>query len=288
MCNFILFRATVESLLEMLPQIFAENKTTEPVIGAVVQAVRMALEERGGKLMLFQTSLPTYGPGALKHRDDSKLYGTDKEKTLYAPQDDFYKKLAESCVDAGLSIDLFLFPNAYVDVATLGCLSTITGGETVMFPNFNATRDGVKFQGNVAKMVGRPFGFNALMRVRCSAGLRITEHFGNFHMKNSTDLELAGVDSEKAFGVLVKHDGKLDEKTEASFQVALLYTTADGLRRVRVHNFSTPVTTLLGNVFRWADMDTTINFLSKGGKQRDLKDRTFCSFCPYFIITSSW
>ncbi|KAF9959754.1 COPII coat Sec23p-Sfb3p heterodimer component [Mortierella alpina] len=257
-------RTIVESLLEMIPQLFAENKITEPVIGAVVQAVCMALEARGGKLILFQTALPTYGPGALKHREDSKLYGTDKERTLYAPQDDFYKKLAETCVDAGLCIDLFLFPNAYVDVSTLGCLSSITGGETFMFPNFNVARDGDKFVGNIAKIVSRPFGFNALMRVRCSAGLRITEHFGNFHMKNSTDLELAGVDSEKAFGVLVKHDGKLDERTEASFQVALLYTTADGLRRVRVHNFSTPVTTLLGNVFRWADMDTTINFLSKG------------------------
>ncbi|KAG0317714.1 COPII coat Sec23p-Sfb3p heterodimer component [Dissophora globulifera] len=257
-------QALVESTLDMLPQLFAENKTTEPVIGAVVQAVRMALESRGGKLIIFQTALPTFGPGALRHRDDSKLYGTDKEKTLYAPQDDFYKTLAESCVDAGLSIDLFLFPNAYVDVATLGCLSSITGGETQMFFNFNVARDGYKLRGDIGRIVTRPFGFNALMRVRCSTGLRIAEHFGNFHMKNSTDLELAGLDSEKAFGVLVKHDGKLDEKTEASFQVALLYTTADGRRRVRVHNFSTPITTLLGNVFRWADMDTTINFLSKG------------------------
>ncbi|KAI1310209.1 COPII coat Sec23p-Sfb3p heterodimer component [Mortierella claussenii] len=269
-------KTIVESLLDMLPQIFAENKTTEPVIGAVVQAVQAALESRGGKLIVFQTALPTFGPGALKHRDDSKLYGTDKERTLYAPQDDFYKNLAESCVGAGVSIDLFLFPNAYVDVASLGCLSSITGGETQVFPNFNVARDGAKLMGNIAKIVTRPFGYNALMRVRCSAGLRITEHFGNFHMKNSTDLELAGVDSEKAFGVLVKHDGKLDEKTEASFQVALLYTTADGLRRVRVHNFSTPVTTLLGNVFRWADMDTTINFLSKGaiaqGLTKPLKD----------------
>lgn len=259
-------RALVESLLDSLPQLFADNKTTGPVIGPVVQAVCGALESRGGKLILFHTALPTFGPGTLSHRDESKLYGTDGEKTLFAPQNDFYKKLAETCVDVGLSIDLFLFPNAYVDVATLGCLSSITGGETFMFPNFNVERDGVKLIGNVYKLVGRTFGFNGLMRVRCSSGLRIAEHFGNFHMKNSTDLELAGVDSEKAFGVLVKHDGKLDEKTEASFQIALLYTTASGLRRVRVHNFSTPVTTLLGNVFRWADMDTTINFLSKGGQ----------------------
>ncbi|KAG0300638.1 COPII coat Sec23p-Sfb3p heterodimer component [Dissophora globulifera] len=257
-------KAVVEPLLDSLPQLFADNKITEPVIGAVVQAVRAALEERGGKLILFQTALPTYGPGALKHRDDSSLYGTDKERTLYVPQDDFYKKLGRSCVKAGLCVDLFLFPNAYVDVASLSSLSSITGGETFMFPNFNAARDGAKLKGNIVKIVGREFGYNALMRVRCSTGLRIVQHFGNFSMQNITDLELAGLDSEKSFGVLVKHDGKLDEKTEASFQVALLYTTADGLRRVRVHNFSTPVTTLLSNVFRWADVDTTVNFLSKG------------------------
>ncbi|KAF9578123.1 COPII coat Sec23p-Sfb3p heterodimer component, partial [Lunasporangiospora selenospora] len=260
----------VEALLDNIPQLFAENKKTEPVLGAVVQAVRMALESRGGKLIIFQTALPTFGPGALKHRDDSKLYGTDKERTLYAPQDDFYKKLAESCVDAGLCIDLFLFPTAYMDVATIGCLSTITGGETMLFPHFNVDRDGYRLRGTLAKMLARPFGFNALMRVRVSTGLRITEHFGNFHMKNNTDLELAGLDSEKSFGVLMRHDGKLDEKTEVSFQVALLYTTADGLRRVRVHNFSTPVTTLLTNVFRWAEMDTTINFLSKGAIAQSL------------------
>ncbi|KAF9937775.1 COPII coat Sec23p-Sfb3p heterodimer component [Modicella reniformis] len=263
-------KSLVEALLDSLPQLFAENKTTGTVIGPVVQAICGALESRGGKLILFQTSLPTFGPGTLHHRDDSKLYGTDNERTLFAPQDDFYKNLAETCVDAGLSIDLFLFPNAYVDVATLGCLSSMTGGEMFMFPNFNTVRDGVKLTGNIFKLLGRPFGFNALLRVRCSAGLRIAEHFGNFHMKNSTDLEIAGLDSEKAVGVLVKHDGKLDEKTEASFQVALLYTTAGGLRRVRVHNFSTPVTTLLGSVFRWADMDTTINFLSKGAISQGL------------------
>lgn len=248
----------------MLPQLFAENKTAESVIGPVVQAVRMALESRGGKLIMFQTALPTFGPGALRQREEARLYGTENEKQLYAPQGDFFQKLAEDCVDAALSIDLFLFPNAYVDVATLGCLSSITGGETYMFANFNAARDGLRLQGDIRKLVTRPFGFNGLMRVRCSTGLRIAEHFGNFHMKNSTDLELAGLDSEKAYGVLVKHDGKLDERAEASFQVALLYTTADGRRRVRVHNFSTQVTTMLGNVFRWADMDTTINFLSKG------------------------
>ncbi|KAG0029940.1 COPII coat Sec23p-Sfb3p heterodimer component [Podila clonocystis] len=254
----------VESMLDMLPHLFAENKTTEPVIGAAVQAVRMALEHRGGKLILFQTALPTFGPGALRQRDEARLYGTDKERTLYTPQDPFYQKLAESCVQVGLSIDLFLFPNAYIDIATVGTLASVTGGETFLYPNFNADKDGERFVGTLARMVSRPFGFNALLRVRCSTGLTTAEHVGNFFMKNGTDVELAGVDSERALGVLIKHEGgKLDEKTEASFQVALLYTTASGQRRVRVHNYCAPITVQMSQLFRAADMDTTVNFLAR-------------------------
>lgn len=74
----------------------------------------------GGQVNIFQTSLPTIGPGALKHREDSKLYGTDKEKTLFVPQDPFYRATAEECVEAGIGINLFLFPTQYIDVATLG------------------------------------------------------------------------------------------------------------------------------------------------------------------------
>jgi len=98
------------------------------------------------------------------------------------------------------------------------------------------------------------------------AGLKISDYHGNFYMKNATDIEMAGLDSQKAFGIIMKHDGKLDEKSESSIQCALLYTTASGQRRIRVHTLSVPNTSLLGNVFRYAEMDTTVNLLAKIGK----------------------
>ncbi|KAF9371863.1 COPII coat Sec23p-Sfb3p heterodimer component [Podila verticillata] len=231
----------------------------------------MALEHRGGKLILFQTALPTFGPGALRQRDEARLYGTEKERVLYTSQDPFYQKLAESCVQVGLSIDLFLFPNAYIDIATVGTLASVTGGETFMYPNFSVDKDSDRFVGTLVRLVSRPFGFNALLRVRCSTGLTTAENVGNFFMKNGTDVELAGLDSERALGVLIKHEGgKLDDKTEASFQVALLYTTASGQRRVRVHNFSTPITGQMSQLFRAADIDTTVNFLARAVAQHAL------------------
>jgi protein transport protein SEC24 len=74
----------------------------------------------GGQVNIFQTTLPTAGPGTLKHREDTKLYGTDKEKTLFASADPTYRVIAEECVESGIGINLFLFPTQYIDVATLG------------------------------------------------------------------------------------------------------------------------------------------------------------------------
>ncbi|KAI8911354.1 Sec23/Sec24 trunk domain-containing protein [Powellomyces hirtus] len=256
-------RAVIENLLDTLTTIFEGNRTHEPALGAAVQAAHAALKGTGGKISVFHTMLPTFGPGLLKNREDAKLFGTEKERTLYEPQEYFWPKLGQDCAADGVSIDMFLFPTSYIDVATIGSLSALTGGELYVYPNFDAGRDGLRVAKDLITSLTRTFGFDALLRVRVSNGLKVTDHFGNFYMKNVTDVEMGGIDSTKAIGVGIKHDGKLDEKRESAFQAALLYTTATGERRIRVHNISVSNTSLLGNVFRYADMDTTACYLCK-------------------------
>jgi len=50
--------------------------------------------------------------------------------------------------------------------------------------------------------------------------------------------------------------------------VALLYTTSDGYRRIRVHTLSVPVTSAMSNIFRFADLDAIINLSLKQGANR--------------------
>ena len=124
----------------------------------------------------------------------------------------------------------------------------------------------MRFAEDVRRIITRPFGFDCLLRARCSNGLRVVEHFGNFNMQNSTDVEFGVLDSEKAIAVQFKHDGKLDTHQKASFQIALLYTTALGKRRIRIFNYQMGCSEQLTDVFRYADMDTTANVVAKGGK----------------------
>jgi len=50
---------------------------------------------------------------------------------------------------------------------------------------------------------------------------------------------------------------------QAYLQFALLYTTTEGERRVRVHTLALPVTQSLGTVFRGADLDSYMAYVSR-------------------------
>lgn len=56
---------------------------------------------------------------------------------------------------------------------------------------------------------------------------------------------------------------KLPERGEAYLQFALLYSTTDGQRRVRVHTLALPITQSLGTAFRGADLDTYMSYVSR-------------------------
>ena len=45
--------------------------------------------------------------------------GTEGEKAVLTPQNKIYNNFGQECVAVGCSVDLFLFNNAYIDVATL-------------------------------------------------------------------------------------------------------------------------------------------------------------------------
>lgn len=88
-------------------------------------------------------------------------------------------------------------------------------------PNLQASRDGERFIEDLRCCISRSTGFDAVMRVRASTGLRPTGFFGAFFMANTTDIELGNVDCDKAIAIEIKHDDKLREDDIAFFQVCV-------------------------------------------------------------------
>jgi protein transport protein SEC24 len=120
------------------------------------------------------------------------------------------------------------------------------------------------------------------MKVRCSNGLQVSSYHGNFVQHTlGADLEIGGIDAEKAIGVVFSYDGKLDPKLDAHFQAALLYTSADGQRRVRCINVVAAVNEGALETMKHVDQDAVVAIIAKEGKSILL----FFFFFFFFLFT---
>jgi protein transport protein SEC24 len=165
-------RAVILELLDQLPSMFQNTLSPCAVLGASVKGAYLAMENLGGgKVSIFQSMLPSLGPGVLKNRDDPKIYASEREKSLFSPQDKFYTQLGESCAQKGVSVDLWFLPpsNTYVDIATVGVLAALTGGDTHYIPQLNEDAQ-IQFNNDMTYMIQREQGYRGAFRVRCSNG----------------------------------------------------------------------------------------------------------------------
>lgn len=127
-------------------------------------------------------------------------------------------------------------------------------------------------------------------------------------MNNTTDVEMAALDCDKAVAVELKHDDALNEETGAFIQVrlspypafppcfhsasrlnyclpphlfpqcALLYTTISGQRRLRIHNLSLNCSSQLSELYKSCETDSLINFFAKSGKEIFSRKRSHAMF----------
>ena len=72
-------------------------------------------------MVTFAATLPTIGVGALQPLlDESTLYGTEKERSLFEARDESWKDLGEQCASEGIGVKLFLGMSRPIDIASIG------------------------------------------------------------------------------------------------------------------------------------------------------------------------
>ncbi|KAF7064238.1 hypothetical protein CFC21_070608 [Triticum aestivum] len=247
-------RDSLEQLLESIPSMFENNRVADSAFGAAMKAGFLAMKPTGGKLLVFQSVLPSVGTGSLSARETegrSNISSGDKEAhKLLQPVDKTLKTMALEFAEYQVCVDVFLTTQSYTDVASISVVPSTTGGWVCL-------------SSIVRWNITRPQGFEAVMRVRCSQGLQVQDYSGNFCKRVPTDIDLPAIDSDKTIMVSFKHDDKFQENSECGFQCALLYTTIYGQRRIRVINISLPCTSILSNLFRCADLEAQFTYVVK-------------------------
>ncbi|XP_021928242.1 protein transport protein Sec24C-like isoform X2 [Zootermopsis nevadensis] len=266
LCDAAESEAAIKNLMKYIFTLYDDTTETETVLAPAIQTGLRALQASkcAGKLLVFHSSLPTAeAPGKLKNRDDKKLLGTEKEKKLLAPQGNVYSSLGQECAVAGCSVDLFIFNNSYIDLATIGQVSRFSGGEIHKYSNFQADVDGERLIADIKHDVSRPVAFDAAMRVRTSTGVRATNFYGHHFTSNTGEMILGSIDCNKALTIEIKHEDDLTKEDGVYIQVALLYTSCGGQRRIRILNLSLNKCIQMRDFFRRCDQGTIINFIAK-------------------------
>ncbi|MCL7045120.1 hypothetical protein MKW94_012968 [Papaver nudicaule] len=281
-------RPVVDAFLDSLPSMFQDNVNVESAFGPALKAAAMVmvgfrltrfhtqnlLTHWGGKLLVFQTALPSLGVGRLRLRgDDLRIYGSEKEHELRKPEDTFFRKMATDLTQSQIGVNVYSFSDKYIDIASLGTLAKYSGGQVYHYPSFTWAVHKEKLRYELLRDLTRETAWESVLRIRCGKGVRFTSYHGHFMLRSADLLALPAVDCDKAFAMQLALEETLLTTKTVFFQVALLYTSSSGERRIRVHTAAVPVVSDLGEMYRQADIGATISLLSRLAIETSLSDK---------------
>ncbi|KFH43766.1 Protein transport protein-like protein [Hapsidospora chrysogenum ATCC 11550] len=264
-------RQSVEKFLQKLPDMFQNNQSNFSCMGPALRAGHKLISALGGKIVVLTASLPNLGVGKLEMREDKKLLGTSKEGTLLQTANSFYKSFAVECSKNQVSVDMFLFSSQYQDVASLSNLPRYTGGQTYFYPGWHASRpeDALKFATEFSEFLSSEIGLEAVLRVRGTTGLRMNTFYGNFFNRSSDLCAFPAFPRDQCYVVEVAIDESLT-KNFMCLQAAVLHTTCNGERRIRVMTLALPTTANLSDMYASADQVALAAYFSHKAVERAL------------------
>ena len=248
-------REGIEAFLARLPDMFQSTTNAGSCMGAALRAGHKMIAPIGGKIVVLTASLPNMSHGKLDLREDKKMLGTSKENSLLQTGNSFYKSFAVECSKNQVSIDMFLFSSQYQDVASLSNLPRYTGGQTYFYPGWSAASSEIALE--------------AVLRVRATTGLRMSAFYGNFFNRSSDLCAFPAFPRDQAYVVEVAIDESLT-KGVVCLQAAVLHTTCNGERRIRVMTVALPTTQTLADVYASADQGAITTYFSHKAVERAL------------------
>ncbi|KAJ4509166.1 COPII subunit [Exophiala dermatitidis] len=264
-------RENIENFLDKLQEMFQNTQNGASAMGSALRAGHKLIGPVGGKMTVVTASLPNIGQGKLEMREDKKLLGTSKESSLLQTQNSFYKSFAVECSKQQISVDMFLFSSQYQDVASLSNLPRYTGGQTYFYPGWNAAReeDAIKFAKEFSDYLSAEIGLEAVLRVRATTGLRMSTFYGNFFNRSSDLCAFPAFPRDQSYVVEVAIDETIT-KPVVCMQSAVLHTTCNGERRIRVMTLALPTTQQLADVYASADQQAITEYYSHRAVERVL------------------
>ena len=233
----------------------------ETCYGSALQAAKLAIdtvtEGQGGKIVCSLNSLPNVGNGNLSLRKD------DATKRHLKCDNEFYSKLAKSFVASYISLDLYVTSGGFVDMISVAHPVEMTNGLLKYYPHFKPDLQSATFINDMVQNISNIVGYQAILKVRCSAGLSVDQYYSASVDYSDRDPVIPVLTKDTTLDVLFKYDEKLKTGEDMHFQTALLYTDHNGVRKVRSINTTGAVSNNVREVFKFVNQNSILRIMIK-------------------------
>lgn len=201
----------------------AESCMESSALHLALSYAQLLLSTSGGKLLLF---LGESNP------QDALQYSTE---TMVNSQTNYYQQKAFELANCCVAVDLFVAASRYCCLYALGDLAKYTSGKVYFYPEMKQSQS-VKLRTELWTELTQETVWEAKFRLRVSRDWKVGLCYGHFIPYDAVMQALPVLDATQTLTFDLSLGVTLASSAFLHVQAAMLYTTSDGDRRIRVIN----------------------------------------------------
>lgn len=219
---------TLFQLLDYIAASYAPSARAPPEYGCSTAAVRTAigaLAASGGHVTLIECSAPLLGVGRVSSSEQSAVYGTEDESSMYLRSQDesYYSELGVTCAMASVCVDFVVASKEHVHLAEQQTLASQSGGSVYL------VKDGAaglaELHAYLQTLVIREHYWDAVAKLRVSGGLKVQSVTGSGVTSDEQDPIVPMLDCQSSFEFALDFP-KYIEGNDVYLQFAILYPSS--------------------------------------------------------------
>ena len=231
--------------------------------GSALEAAERLMTAIGGVIIAGVYGRPQYGPRLVPPREITPQ--TQESDLIHLPKGDtckFWREIAFRINRAACSVNLFCCSaDNKADIAVIGVPCGLTGGICKYYGQFDEVA-AVKLHNDLFDVITQEYNYNCTLRLRCSEGIKLLRPQGTFSIQHKDLISFPILNPHNATGFELSVEQPLNYKN-AYFQLAMLWTTKEMTRMIRVFTFSLPVSTDVNAVKQHIDEGAILCYLTK-------------------------
>ncbi|KAJ3427776.1 sec24-related protein [Anaeramoeba flamelloides] len=214
--------------------------------------------------------------------NESENENEHKEETVKKKKVNFYKWFSKQCGYLYITIDLILLGQIKMEKYQMLC--KYCGGKIYYSSNF-IKKD--QFLKDLKHIIAMTKGFDTIMRIRSSSGIKIHKIYGNLLTDPIKNFQyLSSINFSTNYFIELKLNHTLKKNTSEHIQVSLIYTNFVGERIITIFNCQFLVLDSWRNVLKSIDLKILINLLTK--KAINSLDKGGLSFARQYFLNASY